>query len=62
MPSRLRDSQGRFRAEDEADFVGPLRVMVGAGLLYILWTAMRSRSDSAAAALPVAPSTPSKGS
>lgn len=39
---------------DEADFVGPIRVLVGAALAYMLWLALRPKPADAAA-LPPAP-------
>jgi hypothetical protein len=61
MSTRLRSADGRFRSEDDADFVGPLRVLCGAGLAYMLWVALRPHFDTAAA-LPVASTPTSKGS
>jgi hypothetical protein len=62
MSSRLRSSDGRFRSEDDADFVGPLRVLVAGGLAYMLWVALRPHPNDAAAALPAASTPSSKGS
>ena len=42
MPNRYRGSDGRFRASEDADFVGPLRLLVGGTLLYGLWLAFKA--------------------
>lgn len=56
MPSRFRSADGRYRAENDADFVGPLRLAVGAGLAYMIWLAFRASSPSASDSYPGAQS------
>jgi hypothetical protein len=43
MPSSFRSADGRYRAED-ADFVGPLRLVCAGGLAYMLWLAFKASS------------------
>ena len=38
--------------EDEADFVGPIRILVGAGFAYMLWLALRPKPALAEAPKP----------
>lgn len=53
MPSRLRGPDGRFRAEDEADLVVPLRFVVGGTLLYALYLALRASTPFPSDTYPV---------
>lgn len=43
--------------EDDADFIGPLKVVVGCGLAYMLWLTLRASTPFPSDTYPVSTST-----
>ena len=45
----------RVQRKDQTDLIGPLHLFVGVTLVWMLWTAVKSSRDQAAAPLPGGP-------